>query len=416
MYSRKSNVQQIGVIMKKKLQKIKLNILKLIKKIVVTIFKKTYALFYKRIKMDHKTIIFVSFHGRGYSCNPKAMHQYLSTHEKYREYTFIWALKDVHQQIDNATVIRYNGLMYYYYMAKSKYWIINCKLPKHMLKKEEQIYLQTWHGTPLKRLAHDILASDDVKFYRSEITFKQMTSTYDNDVDKYNYMISPNPFSTNVFQSAFQINEERLIDTGYPRNDYLVHVSVQEQYKLRSEYGIDKDKKVILYAPTWRDTSFNSKGYVFKLEANFKRWKEVLGDEYVVIFKPHYLIINEYVNDLELEGFIIHAKATQDINELYSMSDILVTDYSSVFFDYANLNRPIYFYMFDLASYQKELRGFYFDIYQTLPGEILEKEDDLLQSIQSGTYDYERLQAFNSEFNSFHDGHCCEKVSNIIFN
>ena len=103
-------------------------------------------------------------------------------------------------------------------------------------------------------------------------------------------------------------------------------------------------------------------GYTFDLQVDFYKWKEVLGDEYVVLFKPHYLIVNKYENTEGLAGFLYNINANVDIKELYVISDVLVTDYSSVFFDYAILNRPIYFYMYDLKEYAEELRGFYLDI------------------------------------------------------
>ena len=137
-----------------------------IKKFLGRVIKANYKIWYKFISVDEKTILFISFHGRGYSCNPKYLHKYLLTNEKYKDYKFIWAVKKGKgKDISGAKVIRYNSVKYFYYLAKSKYWIVNCKLPRHILKKEDQVYLQTWHGTPLKRLAHDIEIGADAKFY-----------------------------------------------------------------------------------------------------------------------------------------------------------------------------------------------------------------------------------------------------------
>ena len=292
---------------------------------------------------------------------------------------------------------------------------MNCKLPTYILKKENQVYLQTWHGTPLKRLAHDIvLDNKDTTFYRSKMSAEEMYNTYDEDVRKYNYMISPNPYSTKVFKSAFRINEERLIETGYPRNDILVNSTNDQIVRIKEKLGLPKDKKGILYAPTWRDNSYVIEGYTFKLQVDFRKWQEALGEEYIVVFKPHYLIINDF--DIKaFEGFVYEASATSDIAELYLISDLLITDYSSVFFDYAILNRPMYFYMFDLDEYASELRGFYFDIYETLPGPIVQNENDLLAQIKNSNFDYDRLKKFNQEFNEFHDGQCAKKVCDILF-
>lgn len=395
---------------------IKMKILRQAKKMAVRIFRSLYRLTYKHIKVDEKTVVFIAFHGRGYTCNPKYLHLQMLKENYFDDYRFIWALKRPHDfELGRTKKVRYNSLRYFYYMAKAKYWIVNCKLPKHILKKPDQVYLQTWHGTPLKRLAHDIVVAENQTFYRSGMSREEMYNTYDDDVSKYNYMIAPNQFSYEVFQSAFQIDAKRLIKTGYPRNDYLSNLNEDTIEQLKQQYHLPKDKKIILYAPTWRDNSYNAKGYTFELKADFHLWKEKLGSEYIVIFKPHYLIINKYENDEGLKDFIINIAADADINELYALSDILVTDYSSVFFDYANLNRPIYFYMFDIEAYAKELRGFYFDIYETLPGDIIANEVDLLDKIKVMDYNYDRLKKFNERFNAWQDGHASDKVLDIVF-
>lgn len=389
-----------------------------IKKIISKMIKLIYKLIYKYIPINEKYILFVSYHGKGYLCNPKYLHQYMINNNKYKEYKFIWAIKDVNNvEIPNAKIVKYNRIKYFYYLARSKYWIINCKMPKYILKKENQIYIQTWHGTPLKRLAHDIDSGKNVTFYRSKMSKSEMTETYDNDVKKYNYFISPNAFATNKFKSSFKIKQEIIVESGYPRNDFLTNVTSSKIYELRYKYNIPKDKKVILYAPTWRDNAFTAKGYIFELKADFNFWKSKLGDEYIVIFKPHYLIINKYNNE-DLNGFLYTVNENEDINELYVISDILITDYSSVFFDYAILKRPIYFYMYDLKEYEENLRGFYLDINNDLPGDIITNEFDLLEAIlDNKNYlmkNYNKLISFNKIYNKLQDGKCCKKAVDKI--
>ena len=146
----------------------------------------------------------------------------------------------------------------------------------------------------------------------------------------------------------------------------------------------------------------------------YKR-QEILGDDYIIVFKPHYLIINNYENDHSLDGFLYSISAEAEINELYVLSDIMITDYSSVFFDYAVLNRPIYFYMYDLEEYKGELRGFYLDIYKELPGKIYEDESAMLKDVKNDVYDYSYLETFNDRFNSEQTGNCAQKVIDIVF-
>lgn len=396
-----------------------MKILSKIKKVAGKVIRVMYKGTYKLVSIDEKMVIFISFHGRGYSDNPRAIYEEMRKDERFKDYKFIWFVKNhKHKNLDipGAKIVEYFSFPYFYYMSKAKYWIINCKMPEYICKKEEQVYLQTWHGTPLKRLGHDIIAPDDATFYRSGISFEQMCKSYDMDVERYNYMISPNKFCTEVFQTAFAIDRPRLIETGYPRNDFITNATKEEVLLLKKKFGFPLDKKILLYAPTWRDNSYVTSGYTFELEADFHQWKEILGDEYIVVFKPHYLIINNYKDDKSLEGFLYSVPAEAEINELYVLSDMLVTDYSSVFFDYAVQNRPIYFYMYDLEAYREELRGFYLDIYKELPGKVYEDESLMLADIKNQVYDYEFLSEFNKRFNSEQTGDCAKKVVDIVFN
>ena len=395
-----------------------MRLLQIVKKWGGRVIRILYRWTYKMVKVDPKLVIFIAFHGRGYSDNPRAIYEAMRQDPRFEGYRFIWFIKKHKQKqitIPGAEVKEYFSFSYFYYMSKAKYWIINCKMPDYIAKKEEQVYLQTWHGTPLKRLAHDIEAAEDMTFYRSAVSFAQMTQSYDIDVARYNYMISPNRFCTEVFQSAFRIQRERLIETGYPRNDFICNTTKEEMERMKEKYQLPKDKKVVLYAPTWRDNSYVASGYTFELKADFHKWKEILGEEYIVVFKPHYLIINTYEKDSSLQGFLYSIPAEADIRELYVISDMLITDYSSVFFDYAILKRPIYFYMYDIEEYANDLRGFYLDIHKDLPGDIYTNEDELLAAVKQDAYDETAYQAFYERFCSCEDGKAAKRVIDIVF-
>lgn len=390
--------------------------IRLIKNILGKTIKCLYRMTYRFIPTNKKTVLFIAFHGRGYTDNPRSLYEYMIKQDRFKDYHFIWAIKNHKQKkidIAGAKVIEYFSIPYFYYLARSHYWVVNCKLPMYVLKKKNQVYLQTWHGTPLKKLAYDIEVPEGTTFYRSGMTEDMMHETYRQDVEKYNYMISPSAFTTEVFQSAFRINKERLIETGYPRNDLLSNYSLEDVLQIKKQLGIPLDKKVLLYAPTWRDNSYVTKGYTFKLEVHFDKWQKALQDDYVVIFKPHYLIVNDFDID-QFKGFVYFVPPEEDIRNLYIISDALITDYSSVFFDYAILNRPIYFYMYDLASYRDELRGFYLDIYQDLPGKIIEDENLLLEEMKK-PFDYQKMSLFNQKFNNHEDGLASQRVVNIVF-
>ncbi len=365
------------------------------------------------ITMDDKMVLYLSFDGRSYSDNPKAIYETMLTDAKFDKYQLVWALKEP-VIISGCKVIKKQSIAYFYYLSKAKYWVFNNKMPDYYIKRADQVYLQTWHGTPLKRLAHD-MPDLGITYYRSKQTYQEMVSAYDKDSQLWDYLISPNQFSTAVFCSAFKVNREKIIETGYPRNDILTTVSAEKIQDIKEKLHIPSNKQVILYAPTWRDNAFNLQGYTFELNLDFTKWHKILGDDYVIIFKPHYLIAQHFVVPNGLSEFVLTMPATADINELYIISDQLITDYSSVFFDYAILNRPIYFYMFDFETYRDDLRGFYLQVPKALPNDICYTQDQLLTAIRSGQFDFKRLAAFNKEFNHLQDGKASRRVIDEVF-
>ena len=175
-----------------------------------------------------------------------------------------------------------------------------------------------------------------------------------------------------------------MLETGYPRND-IMHWDNKEEIagQLRDKLGVPKDKKTVLYAPTWRDDEYYVKGqYKFSLKLDLKLMQEKLGDEYVVLLRTHYFIADA-VDLTEFEGFAFNFSDYDDISELYLISDYLITDYSSVFFDYANLKRPMLFFTYDLEKYRDILRGFYIDIEEELPGPLLFTTEEIIEALKN---------------------------------
>ena len=170
----------------------------------------------------------------------------------------------------------------------------------------------------------------------------------------WNYLISANRFSTDVFERAFCVPREKIIEVGYPRNDILYSERADEIAKeVKKEFGIPEDKRVILYAPTWRDNQFYGKGkYKFTLAMDLERMRKEFGKDSVILLRTHYYIADSL--DLTgLEDFVYNGSTYNDVSRLYLASDICITDYSSVFFDYANLRRPMLFFAYDYEDYYR---------------------------------------------------------------
>lgn len=299
-------------------------------------------------------------------------------------------------------------------MATSGKWIFNARQADEIIKRPETTYLQTWHGTCLKKLAGDMSSVDmggntDIEEYRNR--FFKNTSRWD-------YLLAQNDYSKEIFARAFNFKKDIIL--GYPANDILYNKNNPSYInKVKEKLNIPKDKKVILYAPTWRDDAFYKKGhYKLNLELELDKMQKELGKDYVVIIKAHYLIANS-INLSDYKGFAYDFSKGYDIQELYLISDILITDYSSTMFDYANLKRPMIFFTYDLEKYRDNLRGFYFDFEATAPGPIVKTTEgviDSIKNIDSVTTEYKELsEAFYNKFCHVDNGNSAEKVVNILF-
>src|SRR5699024_8939981 len=306
-----------------------------------------YRFLYKhlfcKLSIKENLVFFESFLGKNYSDNPKYIYEYIDN--QYPDYNAVWSFKETTSIPGKAKQVKRLSLRYYYTLARAKYWVSNSRMPYHLIKRENTVYLQTWHGTPLKRLVFDM---EDVLLAGSR-NYKENFYTQSR---RWDYLNSANRFSSEVFRRAFQYNET-MLEFGYPRNDILYQKNnLEDINNLKQSLGLPMNKKVILYAPTWRDDDYVKKDhYNFQLQLDLRSMQRQLGSEYIVILRTHYFI-SEQLDTSKFEGFAYNLSNHDDIAELYLVSDILITDYSSVFFDYANLQRPILFYTYDLEKYR----------------------------------------------------------------
>lgn len=374
------------------------------------LYKALYVHRYSKLPIKKNVILFESFFGKTYSDSPKYLYEYIMKNYP-GQFQAVWALNNDTELPYGGKKVRRFSREYAYYMATAKYIFINVRQPQWYKKREGQVLVETWHGTPLKKLVFDqedvMSASPKYKmqFYRQRA--------------QWDYLVSANQFSTDTFRSCFMYEGE-MLDEGYPRNDILYAPNKDEiAASLRKKLGIPLDKKTILYAPTWRDDeSYGSGRYKFTLALDLQRLKEEFGDEYVILLRTHYYIADK-IDVTGLEDFVFNLSSYNDIAELYLISDICITDYSSVFFDYANLRRPILFYTYDLDRYRDQLRGFYISIEDEVPGPLLLTNDevvDAIRNIDQVTKDYkEKYDVFYDRFCTFDDGHASERIVKRVF-
>lgn len=368
-----------------------------------------YNRHYNNQPIKENKILFESFYGKFYTDSPKYIYEYL--YENYKDkFEFVWVLNKNNIKIPgNPTTVKRFSLSYYKHLAESKYLVFNTRQPKRLKKREEQVYIETWHGTPLKRLGFD-----QGNLYLDDPNSKK---SYRKDSSQWDYMVSPNNYTSEIYRSAFAF-EGDIIESGYPRNDILYNYNDEQVFELKKQLKLPQDKKIILYAPTWRDDEYYDTASVrFNLELDLHRLKEEFGDEYIIILRLHYFIADN-INLKGLKGFVYDLSKHEDIAELYLISDMLITDYSSVFFDYANLKRPILFYTYDIDKYQNVLRGFYIDINE-VPGPLLMTNDEIVSAIRNIdkiNEEYaDKYEKFYNRFCYLDDGNASKRVYDEIW-
>ena len=348
---------------------------------------------------DDKTVVFEAFQGRSVSCSPKALYLQMKSDEKYKDYTLIWSLRHTDRD-DIENKVKFESFSYYRALAKAKYWIFNSNPRPFLRPGKKQVFVQTWHGTPLKKIGLDVKKTGNVLTNQSK-----QKSIYTKESKKISYMISPSKYCTEKFISAFGMKEagktDKVLTTGYPRNDFLFKYTEDECRQIKEKLGIPRDKKVILYAPTFRDNKYNpAEGFELANFIDFEKAGETLENDFVILFRAHYFISSR-IDISKYQGFVYDVSNVEDINYLYVISDILITDYSSVFFDYANLRRPIIFYMEDYEEYKNETRDFYFDI-EELPGPVTKNQEEALSYVLKFDKNFEpddKYKAFNEKYN-----------------
>jgi len=269
-------------------------------------------------------------------------------------------------------------------------------------------YLQTWHGTPLKRIHHDVRP-----------VRPGWLDNADKDVARWDHLLSPNPVSTELLRNAFGFPGP-VHETGYPRNDVLNSPHRAEiRAQLRRDLGIPDGTTAVLYAPTWRDDLvFGHTGpRDFELPIDLTAFTERLGDDHVLLLRLHSMVADrlEIAPGMPVIDVTDHAESAV----LYLAADVLVTDYSSAMFDFAVTEKPILLYTYDLEHYRDDLRGFYFDLAEVAPGPLVRTSAELIEAIAdvdvAASERGERYARFRDTFCSLEDGHATERVLDLLF-
>lgn len=370
-----------------------------------------YRNVFMRLPVKPGLVFFESYQGRQYSDGPKAIYETLRV--AHPELTTVWS-QAASQGPDGfptsskrTRVVPRGTWAYYRAMARAQYWVDNFGMPRRFPKRDETTYVQTWHGTPVKRLFFDtpkVVAMDAVG-----------QAEYQALVDQWDYLVSPSPFFEETMVRSTNFGGT-LIRAGMPRNDALVTQNTPEHIaQLKTELNLPTDRKILLFAPTYRAKGPGKQAYK---RPTFPMLAQHLGEEWYLLNREHYYRRPREL-DPHLRYFARDVSAEMDVNRLLLVSDALLTDYSSLMFDYALLRRPMLFYVPDLEYYSQVEPLTYFDLREVAPGPVLGSTEEIIDAVsrldELGSQYKQRYKEFLERFCPLDDGHASETVVRTVW-
>lgn len=334
------------------------------------------------VKTDDHSILF-SAHNHKYNDSPRVIYEYMIKNDKYAHFKFFWAVKSFEKDLipGKFVQIRPDTFKYFVVALRCKYWIASVNIERSLkFKPKKCIYLNTWHGIPIKTVGNEAVGRKDYDF--SYIDFFCISSEYE----------------TEIYKRSFNISGSQLLKSGLPRNETLYKNTIEDTSLIKKRLGLPLDKKILLYAPTWRDSTNGGKSYTIKPPINFYMWEQRLGDKFVVLLRTH-PYTNDLMGDIHFNKFLIDCTKHPDINDILKISDFLISDYSATIFDYAILERPIICFAYDFDQYSKD-RGFVMDVKKEMPNGIFYDEEEIISFLLKCNYEEEskKVQTFKNKY------------------
>jgi len=362
-------------------------------------FKEKYKEF-RKLPLNDKCIVFESLWGRRYSCNPAALYEYID--RNHPEYECVWFLNDTDTPIPGrAKKVKRGTEEHKYYLATAKWFIYNNNMPRSFKKRDGQVIVQTMHGTPFKSFGLDV--KEEAETEQQRIRVVERSALWD-------YLIAQGEFTKNMAWRWFRY-DKTVLETGYPRTDSLYAPDEEAAAEVRKTLGLPADKKVILYAPTWREMDR------FDMMLDLEEMRRRLSDSHVLLVRLHHFV-SEFYEVPEDGEFIFDAGGIEKIEDLFALTDVLITDYSSVMFDFALTGRPMIFFAYDLEEYTGEDRGSYFRIEDEAPGTLAVTTAEVIDAIEGADADdgsSARTEAFMKKYLTYENADSCAKVYDDVF-
>lgn len=315
------------------------------------------------VPFDENAVLFTSYSGKRYDDSPKAVFEEMLRRDDCEGLHYVWAFNEPDKfNVPKARKVKMDSWAYWMACLGSKYWVTNVNMERGLdIKKRATIYVNTWHGTGAKKVGNSVRGRSDYDFSRVDV------------------LTCDGPFLAQLMEKSFNAQRDSMLMCGRPREDELYRLiessSVRE---VRVKMGLDSFKRIVLYAPTWRESGDHGESYDMRIPMNIEKWKRALGKDTLLLFRAH--SITSAVQGIEFDDQVRDFSTYSDLNELMFVSDILISDYSGIFIDFAIQGKPMLGFMYDFDRYSEE-RGFEFDLRECITS--FDNEDELLEYLNS---------------------------------
>ena len=322
------------------------------------------------VRMDNKLMLFNSYGGESYNDSSKVLYEAILKDERFSDNHFVWAFDNLAKVSrencpevwnDRTKLVKIDTLSYFMTALKAKVWITNVNIERGLhFKKKNTIYLNTWHGTGPKKGGNAYQGRKDYDF--SIVDILCVDGEYEKD----------------VMVKMFNGNERNMLYCGRPREDELFTFDTNDKRRIKEKLEIPNEKKVLLYMPTWREGN--------NCELEWNKWEKKLAKDYVVLVRSHHFAKTNIFHNHESK-FWVDVSDYKNVNELYCVSDILISDYSSAIFDYGLLGRPVISFAKDHDEYMKDY-GLFMDNWEAIfPNGVMRNDNQVLEFITSMNYE-----------------------------
>lgn len=365
-----------------------------------------------RLPVRKGSVVFESHMGTCYGDSPRAVHE--EVRRQGLRLDCVWSYESSPKGFPaDARLVRRWSWRYLWALARAEYWVDNQGFPQNLRKRSGTTYLQTWHGSAYKRMGFDET--------RVRMQNAPQRRRLQEAVHRFDHFLVRSEHDVNTLARAYRLPPERLLATGYPRNDALLAARARDEAEgrlprpaLADRLGIPDHKRIVLYAPTFRGGP--GKRRRRRLPLDVARFAERFGDRYTLLVRAHYLEAARL--PVCPPGTVVDVSTHHDVTELLTLADALITDYSSIMFDYVLLDRPVVLFAPDLDAYAIA-RGSYFDLREKAPGPVVETEDELfavMGRLKATDIEFEAARAaFAEEFGGYDQGDAARTVVATLF-